>query len=57
MRNIFYCQGQLQLQRQVQLQVELSLVLPHSAPSLILSPAENLASSILQDGATKCHYS
>ena len=31
--------------------------LPHSAPSWILSPAENLANSILQDGATKVHYS
>ena len=30
--------------------------LPHSAPSWILSQAENLASSSLQDGATKWHY-
>ena len=34
------------------------MILPHSAPSLILSLAdENLASSILQDGATEWHYS
>ena len=32
------------------------MVLPHSAPSWILSQAENLASSNLQDGATKWHY-
>mgnify|MGYP005691227809 CR=1 FL=1 len=32
------------------------LLLPHSAPSWILSLAENLASSNLQDGATKWHY-
>ena len=32
------------------------LFLPHSAPSWILSLAENLASSNLQDGATKWHY-
>ena len=31
--------------------------LPHSAPSWILSKAENLASSSLQDGATKWHHS
>ena len=31
-------------------------LLPHSAPSWILSLAENLASSNLQDGATKWHY-
>ena len=31
-------------------------LLPHSAPSWILSLAENLASSSLQDGATKCLY-
>ena len=30
-------------------------ILPHSAPSWILSYAENQASSILQDGATKWH--
>ena len=30
--------------------------LPHSAPSWILSQAENLASSNLQDGATKWYY-
>ena len=34
----------------------LLLSLPHSAPSWILSLAENLASSNLQDGATKWHY-
>ena len=32
------------------------ILLPHSAPSWILSLAENLASSNLQDGATKWHY-
>ena len=32
-------------------------LLPHSAPSWILSLAENLASSSLQDGATEWHYS
>ena len=32
-------------------------LLSHSAPSWILSLAENLASSILQDGATEWHYS
>ena len=31
--------------------------LPHSAPSWILSRAENLTSSILQDGAMEWHYS
>ena len=31
-------------------------MLPHSAPSWILSLAENLARSILQDGATKWYY-
>ena len=31
-------------------------ILPHSAPSRILSKAENLASSSLQDGATKWYY-
>ena len=31
-------------------------LLPHSAPSWILSLAENLASSSLQDGATEWHY-
>ena len=31
-------------------------ILPHSAPSWILSKAENLASSSLQDGATKWYY-
>ena len=31
------------------------IVLPHSAPSWILSYAENLASFSLQDGATKWH--
>ena len=31
-------------------------LLPHSAPSWILSKSENLASSSLQDGATKCLY-
>ena len=31
--------------------------MPHSAPSWILSLAENLASSSLQDGATEWHYS
>ena len=30
-------------------------LLPHSAPSWILSQAENLASTCLQDGATKWH--
>ena len=30
-------------------------LLPHSAPSWIVSLAENLANSILQDGATKLH--
>ena len=30
-------------------------ILPHSAPSWILSLAENLASSIMQDGARKWH--
>ena len=34
-----------------------TLLLPHSAPSWILSLAENLASSILQDGATEWYYS
>ena len=33
------------------------VLLPHSAPSWILSLAENLASSILQDGATEWYYS
>ena len=33
-----------------------SRILPHSAPSWILSKAENLASSSLQDGATKWYY-
>ena len=33
------------------------ILLPHSAPSWILSKAENLASSILQDGAMEWHYS
>ena len=33
-----------------------SHLLPHSAPSWILSPAENLASSSLQDGATNWYY-
>ena len=32
-------------------------MLPHSAPSWILSIAENILSSILQDGATEWHYS
>ena len=32
------------------------LILPHSAPSWILSQAENLASTSLQDGATKWYY-
>ena len=32
-------------------------LLPHSAPSWILSLAVNLAGSILQDGAMKWHYS
>ena len=32
-------------------------LLPHSAPSWILSLSENFASSILQDGATEWHYS
>ena len=32
-------------------------ILPHSAQSWILSKAENLASSSLQDGATTWHYS
>ena len=31
-------------------------LLPHSAPSWIFSQAENLASSSLQDGATKWYY-
>ena len=35
---------------------EYFMLLPHSAPSLILSLAENLASSSLQDGATKWLY-
>ena len=34
----------------------IKLILPHSAPSWILSKAENLASSSLQDGATKWYY-
>ena len=34
-----------------------NILLSHSAPSWILSPAEILESSILQDGATKWHYS
>ena len=34
----------------------ISIILPHSAPSWILSLAENLASSSLQDGATKWLY-
>ena len=33
-----------------------NVLLPHSAPSWILSWAENLASSSLQDGATKWLY-
>ena len=33
------------------------LELPHSAPSWILSKAENLASTSLQDGVTQWHYS
>ena len=32
------------------------IFLPHSAPSWVLSLAENLASSNLQGGATKWHY-
>ena len=38
-------------------QSSLQEFLPHSAPSWILSIAENLASTSLQDGATKWHYS
>ena len=40
----------------VYLIVCLQKLLPHSAPSWILSQAENLASSSLQDGATKWYY-
>ena len=36
---------------------KVTLFLPHWAPSWILSLAENLASSSLQDGATEWHYS
>ena len=34
-----------------------SKMLPHSVPSWMFSLAENLASSILQDGAMEWHYS
>ena len=37
--------------------LDLSFIFPHSVPSWILSQAENLASSILQDGTTECNYS
>ena len=39
----------------IQVAAVLTNVLPHSAPSWILSLAENLASSILQDGAMEWH--
>ena len=42
---------QLYLSRKSHIQI-----LPHSAPSWILSNAENLASFSLQDGATKWYY-
>ena len=56
------CQGQPELRPRwsesaIYMQLTPHPKLPHSAPSWILSLAENLASSILQDGATEWYYS